>query len=265
MNACNEKKAILLAAYGAGGAEGIRRLGNLEKKVRSLFPESSIRWAFTSPLMRSRFTAAGKKTDSVTKALCRMGFERFTSVTVQSLHIIPGLEYRDLLAELEAARACGAPAEIRVGLPLLGSEDDIKKAAAAIAASAPPERKPDEALLWVGHGTRHSGSLSYSALTEAAQVIDPNIHIGTLSGEQGFAETITPLKKAGIKKVWLMPLLSVIGKHARDDLAGDAPDSCKSLLTEEGMECEAVLRGAIEYDAFVDIWLEHLRDARPIA
>lgn len=256
------KQAILLAAYGAGGVQGTHTLQLFEQMVREAFPASSIRWAFTSMVMRSRLAAARKKTDSVSKALCRLGFEKYTNVTVQSLHMIPGQEYEAMLNEIGESAACGAPAQISTGTPLLYTHDDIEAAALAIVDMQPDARKAGEAIIWIGHGTEHEGGNAYNRLTEAVQKLDANIFIGTLAGgEQGAESRLSALKERGISRAWLMPLLSVVGKHASDDISGNAPGSWRTVLEAGGVSCESVLRGAIEYKGFADIWLAHLKEA----
>lgn len=256
------KQAILLAAYGAGGVQGTHTLQPFERTVRRAFPEASIRWAFTSMIMRTRLAAARKKTDSITKALCRLGFEKYTHVTVQPLHMIAGREYEALLDEIRAAAACGAPGNIRTGAPLLHSREDIELAARAIVQSRPEERGPDEAVVWVGHGTLHEGGEAYARLTKAVQRLDANTFIGTLEGEeQGPSGVLPLLAERGLKSAWLMPLLSVVGKHAGEDIAGDKPGSWRGALEGAGISCRAVLRGAIEYPGIAGIWMRHLEKA----
>ncbi len=55
--------------------------------------------------------------------------------------------------------------------------------------------------------------------------------------------------------------MAVAGDHARNDMAGSGPDSWKSILTEKGLTCEAVLSGMAEYPEVVEVWLRHLREA----
>ncbi|MDL2313928.1 sirohydrochlorin cobaltochelatase [Desulfovibrio sp. OttesenSCG-928-C14] len=255
------KKAILLAAYGATGIQNHQNLQAFERKVREVFPEDSIRWAFTSVLMRSRLAAARKKTDSVQKALCRLGFEKYSQVTVQSLHIVPGREYQDMLEEISQAASCGAPANISVGLPLLSEAGDVDKAASAVLASLPEARRRDEAVVWAGHGGWHTGNSAYAELAAQVRARDDKIVMGNLSGENSVEQVLERLEQCGAKTVWLLPLLSVIGKHAAQDLAGEGKDSWKSILESRGYDCRPVLRGVIEYEGFMDIWLEHLKRA----
>ncbi|MDR2050712.1 MAG: sirohydrochlorin cobaltochelatase [Deltaproteobacteria bacterium] len=255
------KQAILLAAYGAGGVQGAGALRWFESKVRDNFPSSSIRWAFTSMLMRRRLTASRKKNDSVKKALCRLGFEKYDRVTVQSLHLIPGSEYDGMLEEIEEARYCGAPPQISVGLPLLHDAGDIAQTALALLRHLPEERGPEEAVIWIGHGAQSEGGAAYALLTEAAQRLDPKVFVGTLSGEPGIGDILEALRQTRSSRAWLMPLLSVVGKHAAEDIAGEKKDSWRGILLKNGIACRSVLRGAIEYENLAAVWLRHLQTA----
>ncbi|MDR2892252.1 MAG: sirohydrochlorin cobaltochelatase [Deltaproteobacteria bacterium] len=281
------KKAVLLAAYGATGVQNNISLKLFEDKVREEFPGISIRWAFTSLRMRNRLAAERKKSDSVEKALCRLAFEKFGQVAVQSLHVIPGREYQDLLQEIDNARQSAALsdsalADISIGLPLLNNQEDLQLAARAMLASSPPERQPEDFMLWVGHGSQHTGQVSYARLAEEAAKLDPNMLIGTLddgvekllpllgspespshpeSPVQSDRQNTLGSPAATGRTIWLLPLLAVIGKHAREDLAGSGTDSWQSRLEAQGFACRPILRGMIEYPAFTELWVRHLKES----
>lgn len=257
------KHALLLAAYGAGGALGSHSLRLFEEQARRIFPDAAIRWAFTSLLMRGRLASASrKKADSVRKALCRLAFEKYERVTVQPLYLIPGLAYEMLLAEVTEVMADGAPGRISIGLPLLGGPEDIKEAARAMLRHAPPERKSEEALIWVGHGAGPGrDNDAYAGLDLAAQALDPRLFAGALSGGQGLEQILPRLRALGIASAWVMPLLSVVGKHAAEDIAGEQENSWRCRLRAEGIACRCVLRGTLEYEGFAAVWLSHLRKA----
>jgi sirohydrochlorin cobaltochelatase len=258
------KSAILLVAYGAAGAQNTTSLRLFEQQVHELFPNTSVRWAFTSPLIRRRLTKAGKKSDSVHKALSRLNFENFEQITVQSLHLIPGREYRHMLEEIELAAGSAASnnfkAGLSVGLPLLNTEEDIEETAGALLQSLPFERKSSEIALWVGHGTAQSGRNFYALLQESARKLDKNILISTL--EEGPEQVLPLLDKYRGAKIWLLPLLSIVGKHTYEDLAGVHRHSWRSILELNNYNCSPVSRGLIEYNAFTGIWIRHLRQAQ---
>ncbi|MEI3477842.1 MAG: hypothetical protein V8Q84_00575 [Bilophila sp.] len=76
MYATAMKKDALLAAFGSGTFQGESTLNALTIQVRRTFPGVSVRWAFTSMLMRERLASARKKSDSVHKALRKMELSR---------------------------------------------------------------------------------------------------------------------------------------------------------------------------------------------
>lgn len=275
------KLGILLAAFGASNQQAHHTLRLFDERVRQRFPDLPVRWAFTSDLIRDRLAAKRMKTDSVTKALQKMCFEKYTHVAVQSLHIIPGAEYDDLCAD---ARDMGADTEnemsgslqdagpeflpdllrfqkIAVGKPLLHHDNDVLRAARALLDNLPPERKPEDAAVFMGHGTWHAGDSRYDDLSAAVQQTDANVYIGTMDGNHTIDDVLPALHKAGVKRVYLLPLLSVVGRHAMRDMAGRQPDSWRSRIEQAGLECIPVLKGTVEYGGFVDIWIDHLEAA----
>lgn len=255
------KRGILLAAFGSANRVGAKALNCFAEQARMCFPDIPIRWAFTSPHMRDRLASAGKKTDSVQKALLRMGFDRYTHVAVQSLHLIPGKEYEALVHECQEATSKGGPPKVAVGLPLLYEPEDVELAAKALLEHLPQERRKEEAVVCVGHGTWHTGAASYQSLYESLSRNDPHIFIGTLSGEHSIESILPSLKASGVKTVWLVPLLSVVGKHAEEDMAGKGENSWQSRLEAAGYTCRAVLKGTVEYEGFARIWIAHLSRA----
>ncbi len=315
------KTAILLTGFGSGGQQGQRALLPFTQAVQAAFPDCALRWAFTSGLMRQRLAGARKKTDSAHKALCRLGFEKYQQVAIQPLQIIRGLENESLNNEIQAARLDGAPPRISVGAPLLDYEHNpasIERAALAFLRHLPPERQgreDKEAVVLAGHGSRHAADNNYSLLEQALQKYDRNIFVGTLAGEAALAGILQAVQERGLKKVWLVPMLSVVGKHTLRDIAGleesgkgtpgaaeygkgtpgalesgkgaggkgaigqqangaeaggqqangpeagQAAESWSAAFCRAGLECRTVVRGLVEYPAFIEIWLDNLRVA----
>jgi sirohydrochlorin cobaltochelatase len=264
------KTGILLAAYGSSSLLGERALSLFAQDVRRTFPGVPVRWAYTSDRMRTRLAAEGKKTDSVKKALCRMAFERYEHVAVQSLHLIPGVEYEALIEETLRAKADGGPKDISVGLPLLYDHEDVLLATQALLAHLPEKRKNGEPVICMGHGTWHTGAAGYQALAGRLAEADPRIFIGTLESDSiatilsaiaAGSSAQPPPSREDAKNVWLLPLLSTIGKHAEQDMAGTHPASWRSRIEAAGFSCRPVLKGTVEYAGFAEIWLKHLADA----
>jgi sirohydrochlorin cobaltochelatase len=257
-----EKKGILLVAFGSSVPEALVAFEHIEKKAREAFPDIPVRWAFTSHMIRKKMADEGKNLDSVTQALADMAEEGFTQVAVQSLHTISGEEFHDLNLTVQAFRSIPEGFEqIMIGLPLLGNQKDMEQVASAIMSTIPEQRKPEDAVLLMGHGTSHASNTSYAALMWQLQLQDPNLFLGVVEGFPEINDILPILKERNIQKVWLMPFMSIAGDHARNDMAGPEEDSWKSILHDAGMNCEVILRGTGEYDEFVEIWIDHIRDA----
>lgn len=69
------------------------------------------------------------------------------------------------------------------------------------------------------------------------------------------------LLKDRVQRVFLMPLLTVAGIHAQQDIAGTNGNSWKSVLEEYGFECVPVLNGLADHRVFMDLWIEKLHAA----
>lgn len=254
-----EKKiGILLTAFGSSKASAQVSFENIDKKVKSTYPEIPVRWAYTSHIIRKKLAKQGTMLDSPEVALAKMADEGFTHVAVQSLHTIPGAEYHDLRRVVGAFMAMGEFDSVILGYPLLATQDDMEKTVDALLSIIPEERKKDEAVVFMGHGTHHPSNAFYAALMFQAQLKDPNVYIGTVKGYPELDTIQVLLKKNNVKKAYLMPFMSVAGDHAKNDMAGDEDDSWKSILAKEGFEVVTVLKGTAEFDQFVDLWVDHL-------
>ncbi|MDL2124086.1 MAG: sirohydrochlorin cobaltochelatase [Deltaproteobacteria bacterium] len=254
------KKGILLVAFGSSIPEAQVSFKNIDKRVKNAFPGVPLRWAYTSHIIRHKLAKEGKQLDSMEMALAKMMDEGFTHVAVQSLHTIAGEEYHGLVQNAHAfGQMSGGFECILVGYPLLGKEDDLVKVTELIIKNIPKDRKKEDAVVLMGHGTHHPGNAFYAAMMYHFQQKDPNIFVGTVEGSPTIDDIKGLLLKKKIKKAYLMPFMSVAGDHARNDMAGDEDDSWKSILTKAGIKCVPVLKGTAEYNDIVDIWVAHLK------
>jgi len=194
-------------------------------------------------------------------ALAKMTDQGFTHVAVQSLHTIRGEEFDDLIRTAHAFEGMPGGLTIRMGAPLLSSQKDMEAVTAAIIENIPPKRKKGNGVVLMGHGTPHPSNAFYAALMFNIQKKDDHIFVGTVEGAPTIEDISAMLKEKNIKRVYLMPFMSVAGDHARNDMAGDKEDSWKSILEKQGIRCETILKGTAEYDNMIDIWAGHLKAA----
>jgi len=253
-----QKIGILLVAFGSSQKSAQVAFDNIDRKVKAAYPQTPIRWAYTSHIIRKKLASQGKHLDSPEMALARMQDEGFTHVAVQSLHTIAGAEYHNLRTVVDAFDTMGVFHSIILGYPLLATQQDMKKTVNAILSVIPRERKKEEAVILIGHGSHHPANAFYAALMLQLQLEDSNIYIGTVAGYPELDTVLELLMKNAVTKAYLMPFMSVAGDHAKNDMAGEEEDSWKSVLSNNGIECQLVMKGTAEFDQFVDIWLEHL-------
>ncbi len=253
-----KKLGILLVAFGSTIPEAQVSFENIDREVKASFSKIPVRWAYTSHMIRKKLARSGKHLDSPEVALAKMLDEGFTHVAVQSLHTIGGYEFHDLRRTVHQFQYPGGFKHIMLGFPLLSSQESMQRAGDAILANIPKDRKQNEGVVYMGHGTHHPSNAFYAALMFQVQRKDPNIFIGCVEGYPEINEIMAMLKEKNITKVFLMPFMSVAGNHARNDMAGDSEDSWKSILTKAGIESVPILKGTAEYDNMVAIWADHL-------
>lgn len=255
------KKAILLVAFGTSIAEAQKAFENIDSMAKKAFPETTIRWAYTSKTIRSKLAKEGKQLDSPEIALAKLMEEGYTHVAVLSLHIIPGEEFHSLNRNASLfALMDGGFSRVVVAQPLLSSYEDMERTADIMLKSLPPSRKPQDAVIFMGHGSsKHPADSIYVAMNAILNKKDPHAYLATVDGHPTLDEIIPDLTSKKVKKVFLVPFMVVAGDHARNDMAGDSPDSWKSILSSKGFSCEPVFKGMGEIPEIVNIWLDHLK------
>jgi sirohydrochlorin cobaltochelatase len=256
------KTGVVLVAFGTSVPEAAAAYEAIERRVRAAFPGLPLRWAYTSTVVRAKLARQGRTLDSLEITLARMMDEGFTHVAVQSLHVIAGWEFLEMQRNAHAFGAmAGGFRQVTVGGPLLAAAEDFNRVTRALLGNLPPGRRPDEAVVFMGHGTSHASNAGYAALMYHLQRRDAGVFMGTV-GESPTVDEIRELLAARrLRKAWLLPFMAVAGEHARNDLAGDGEKSWKSVLGAAGIACTPVLKGLAEVDDVAAIWVDHLKEA----
>ncbi|BDQ39001.1 sirohydrochlorin cobaltochelatase CbiKC [Pseudodesulfovibrio nedwellii] len=258
------KTAIVLAAFGSRNKNAMASLDHIIERVNEAYPDVPVRVAYTSSIIRGHMEKAGEAVDSVPMALEGLLEDGVTHVAIQSLHLIPGTEFHELLslANDQMLKEDGFN-RVEVGFPLVAGETGLEQVADIIMSIAEEGKGENDAVLFMGHGTRHDGSIYYEAMHRAFQKRDKTVHMGVMEHqkEAGIDVVIERFKADDVKKAYLVPFLFGAGWHVARDMIGDSETSWKSRLETAGIKCEPLLKGAGEYDRLVDIWLKHLDDA----
>lgn len=257
------KKAILVVSFGTSYPDTLEKtITAIEDALAAAFPERKLFRAFTSGMIiRKLAKRDGAAPDTVPQALTRLASEGYADVVVQSTHVINGEEWEKL--KEQAAPFARSFTRLAFGLPLLTGIEDYRAVTAAMLRHLPA---PEEgtAIVFMGHGSEHPANAVYATLEYMFHDLGRrDIRVGTVEGYPGFPEVSRRLKEQKtVKKVLCYPLMVVAGDHAKNDLAGDGPDSWRSMLEALGYRVECVLKGLGEFPEIREIYIDHARAAK---
>ena len=254
------RKAILVVSFGTS-YEATRKvtIEAIEKDIAKAYPDYKLYRAWTSKMILAKL----KKRDNlhinnVKEAMEEMIADGITDVIIQPTHVINGIE-NELMKE-DALSYQESFHSIRFGTPLLTSEEDNQTVIDTIAGEF-SYLKEDEVLVLMGHGTTHYSNAIYAALDYAFKDKGhPNIFLGTVEAYPSMLSLMKMVKAYAPKKVVLAPFMIVAGDHAKNDMAGDDPESWYSQFVQEGFQVESVLKGLGEYEGIRRLFVKHVAD-----
>lgn len=272
------EKEILVVSFGTSfNGSRVQDIKGVEDALQAAFPDWSVRRAFTAQIIINHIQARdGEFIDNMDQALERAVANGVQELVVQPTHLMHGAEYDEMMDALEAYK--GKIGKISVAEPLLGEvgsdatvvNADKKAVAMAVVAAAAKDAgftdaaeaaEAGTAIILMGHGTAHVAKVTYRQMQ--TQMIDlgcANVFVGTVEGEPegtGCEEIIQAVKDAGYKNVILRPLMVVAGDHANNDMAGEDPDSWKSMFEAAGFGVEAQIAGLGSIQAVQDLYIAH--------
>ncbi len=260
------KEGILLVAFGTSEPDARGAIQRIVDGVKKAFPGADVRLSFTSNIIRRKvLKEEGLAFDSPLIALAKMQDDGVVSVTVQSLHIIPGEEYNQLAAVVRSLRSIEgkyAFASLNFGSPLLETYEDYEKAVALLKTKYGALAGNGAAVVFMGHGTHHSANSAYAQMQLLFDDAKLPFVIGTVEGYPSLDTVKRRLADLKPSKVTLVPFMIVAGDHAKNDMsAKDDPESWLSILSKEGYAVETLLKGLGDGDGLAELFVEHIREA----
>jgi len=280
-----DKDGILLVTFGSSYEAPQATFEGIDKSAKSKFAGEEIRWGYTSDIILNKLRQGngegalnGKIIDNDTpeEALKLMIEDGYGKISVQSLHVIPGEEFDEMLETIEEIEASHEGIEITVGKPLLNSKADLSAVAKVLADKFAAQIASGEPVLLMGHGTPHENDKKYLALEVELQKLYANFFVGTVEGisfdkgETSIGGILDKLEalKLDSKKVTISPLMSIAGDHANNDMNANtgekdpAEQSWRERLVAAGYTVTGVMKGLGDYDEINDIWLSHLEEVK---
>lgn len=254
------KKAILVVSFGTSYHDTLAKtIVPIEQDLAAAFPERMLMRAFTSGMIMKKLKVRdGMDIPNVSQALETLLAQGYGDVRIQPTHVMGGDEY-DKLCALAAPFATQFEA-MTIGAPLLTTVADYKAVAQALMADVPAQT-PEQAIVFMGHGTEHPANATYAMLEYVLHDMGrKDILIGTVEGYPALEEVQRRIaERGGVKQVHLRPLMIVAGDHAQNDLAGEEEDSWKSVLEAQGFATTVALKGLGEYPAIRALFVDHAK------
>ena len=276
------EKEILVVSFGTSyNNSRAQDIQGIEEALEQAYPGWSVRRAFTAQIIINHVQARdGEVIDNMEQALERAAANGVKQLVVQPTHLMHGSEYDEMMDAVEAYRSRFE--SVAVAEPLLGEvgsdatviNPDKAAVAQAITAAALADAGYDSlesaaadgtAFVFPGHGTAHVAKVSYSQMQTQLDTLGyDNAWIGTVEGkpeDTAAQAVIDAVKAAGYTKVVLRPLMVVAGDHAHNDMAGEDPESWKSLFTAAGLEVDVQIAGLGSVPAVQQLYVDHTGEA----
>ncbi len=254
-----KKTAVLVVSFGTS-YENTRKktLDVIGREMQEAYPQWPFYQAWTSGMIRKKIQMRdGIFIPGVEQALEQMRQDGIRRIAVQPTHMVNGSEYGKLCREVSSVQ--DQFDRICIGKPLLTEPEDCDCVLEELASQIPVTER--EALVLMGHGSRHYANYVYAALNYRLRELGhQNIYIGTVEAWSSLESVLGSVRRQEPEKVVLAPFLMVAGDHVVNDLAGEQADSWKSVFEAEGYQTECVTRGLGEYPGIRRILMEHLRE-----
>ena len=261
------KKELLVVSFGTSFNDNrVLTIKAIEDNMDKAFPDYDVRRGFTADtIIEHVYRRDGELIDNVKEALERAKANGVEELLVQPTHLMNGWEYGDLVKALEKYE--GSFQSIKIGAPLLTSDDDFAMVAdAMVAATRDLAKDGKTAVCYMGHGTEAASNSIYAKMqTVLAGKGHKNYFIGTVEASPTAGELVELVKAAGYTKVVLRPMMIVAGDHANNDMADqNDPESWYSVFSAAGLEVQCEVKGLGEIQAIRDLLAAHAKAAKPL-
>ncbi len=257
-----KKPAIVIVAFGTS-SRAKAPFALFGKQLKERFPEYETFWAYSSEILRKK-----EKLPSLHETLARVEAAGFRRAIVQPLHIFPGTEYRQL------AETC----EYFPGLRVFLSETLLHRWQFVRETLAVVERdflSDHEGLnLLVLHGTPLAAdpvNIVYLGLERLVADLYPNVLAASIEGVPDHQAVLAGIKRRNLatryKRVRIIPMMFLAGRHAEEDLMG-GKTSWRLALEDQGfsVECttaeyenERYFKGLAYYPEVIDFFMARLQ------
>lgn len=256
-----QQRAILLVSFGTSYIESKENtIDKIMADIAHAFPEYPIYQAWTSKVIIHILQERDLiHIPTIEEAMTQIQADGITDLIVQPTHLINGLENDTMKRTILSMTS--EELSVHFGAPLLTSTEDNQWVLNTVMNEF-TDIPPEDALVFMGHGTTHYVNSVYAALDYTLKDMGyTHTFIGTVEAYPDLDVLIRQVDHVHPKRVHLAPFLLVAGAHANNDMAGNKVTSWKSRFEAAGYEVVCHIKGLGEYESIRNIYLEHLKTA----
>ena len=261
------KDAMVVMSFGTTYKDTrVKTIDATVDAIKAAHPNTKVITAFTSHIIRDRIQQKeGITYPTPEEALAELKKDGYTRVALASLDVIPGMEYNYDAAVYNLYKNDFKKMTLGTSLMYwMGQENQTDQVIETLKAvqSQFPKLGKEDGLLIMAHGTPDPSNAYYSVIQDRIHTLGmKNVIIYTVEGTPNLEQVIPQLKLHGIKHVTLMPFMMVAGDHANNDMAGNEPDSHKSILEKEGFKVDTYIHGLGENQNIRNLFVERANEA----
>ena len=261
------KDAMVVMSFGTTYKDTrVKTIDATVDAIKAAHPNTKVITAFTSHIIRDRIQQKeGITYPTPEEALAELKKDGYTRVALASLDVIPGMEYNYDAAVYNLYKNDFKKMTLGTSLMYwMGQENQTDQVIETLKAvqSQFPKLGKEDGLLIMAHGTPDPSNAYYSVIQDRIHTLGmKNVFIYTVEGTPNLEQVIPQLKLHGIKHVTMMPFMMVAGDHANNDMAGDEPDSHKSILEKEGFKVDTYLHGLGENQNIRNLFVERANES----
>ena len=261
------KDAMVVMSFGTTYKDTrVKTIDATVDAIKAAHPNTKVITAFTSHIIRDRIQQKeGITYPTPEEALAELKKDGYTRVALASLDVIPGMEYNYDAAVYNLYKNDFKKMTLGTSLMYwMGQENQTDQVIETLKAvqSQFPKLGKEDGLLIMAHGTPDPSNAYYSVIQDRIHTLGmKNVFVYTVEGTPNLEQVIPQLKLHGIKHVTLMPFMMVAGDHANNDMAGDEPDSHKSILEKDGFKVDTYLHGLGENQNIRNLFVERANES----
>lgn len=304
-------EAVLLVAFGSTWNNSFKAFDATKAAYEKAFPNADVYVSFSSDICINR-ASVGENVDDNGNIVARdyyepryllhaIGAAKYSKIYVQSLQVIPGEEFANVVACVKKFMNNGYIKEahlddaylaslaeneaIFLGMPLLNDPvNDVPEVAKQLNEVCKNE-VAQGAVAFMGHGNPDTydtfkANIRYSQLQDALRTYNANYYVGTVDAPDMYKQDVYAdmAQNFATGKLYLHTLMSIAGDHAHNDMAGvgeeywdeeeeeSEDNSWFEYFSHKGYEVTVPVvnnhpQGLLELPGVLNVWIEHTKKA----